>query len=98
MSVFAKVLGFYVLILFAVPISAHAYIDPALAGGIFQAVYIIAAGAVIFVVSPMMFFWKRIKRGVERVFRKRATVSVSANETAESNSDSEEEAPACKAG
>ena len=44
-----------------VPDQAFAYIDPGLGGSLFQMFYLIFAGAILFVVSPILVFWKKVK-------------------------------------
>lgn len=53
------------------PQSAQAYIDLGLGGQIFQTFYLIGVSVLLFVVSPFLFFWKRITRLIQRVLRRR---------------------------
>lgn len=49
-------------VLFVFPFPAHAYIDLGLAGQVFQVFYLIFIAALAFLISPILFFWKRIAR------------------------------------
>lgn len=64
------ILGMATLFL-ASPFRANAYIDLGLAGSFFQAVYLIIIAALAFIVSPILFFWKRIVQGLGRLLRRK---------------------------
>lgn len=48
--------------LWAIPDRTFAYIDPSLGGTLFQMFYLVFVGAVLFVATPLLFFWRRIKK------------------------------------
>ena len=48
------------------PRAAEAYVDPNLAGSLFQFLYLVLYGGMLFVLAPVLFFWKRISEFVGR--------------------------------
>lgn len=52
------------------PLPSYAYIDPGLGGQLFQLLYVIGLGAVMFIVSPILFFWKNIRARLGRMRRR----------------------------
>lgn len=68
-DLFLMAIAMFLYLLF--PQSAQAYIDLGLGGQIFQTFYIIGISALLFVVSPFLFFWKNIVRLVRRLWRRK---------------------------
>lgn len=54
-------------IVFLVPYPTYAYIDLGLGGQIFQLFYLIFFGIFAIVVSPILFFWKRIIGWIKKI-------------------------------
>lgn len=71
----ARAIASTALVLLVVPFRAHAYVDPGLGGQLFQAVYLVAIGAIGFVVAPLLLFGRTVVRIVRRVFRRRGIMS-----------------------
>ena len=55
-----------VVCLLAYPEQSDAYIDLGLGGQIFQVVSLLLFGFITFVLSPTLFFWKRITKGMNK--------------------------------